>query len=126
MLQQDSIDLNSTLKYRNQINNISIGRSFVFTIAGSPIKFDIYKASHNYEILKHTLHSGDTVTVYYVNSTTANLQVCQVEKSGQIVVSKELLESQNRVGGLVGSIGGFILLGITIWQFRKGDHKISQ
>ena len=99
--------------------NREVGKDFSFSISGSLASFNTYKPSRNYDELKSALNIGDSVTVYFVNSQTANIQVLQIEKNGQIIVDKALLTGQNRVGESITFIGGFALLGIAIWQFKK-------
>ena len=119
MLNEAKFDLNDAQKHSGKIMNREVGKDFSFSISGSLTSFNIYKPSRNYDELKSALNIGDSVTVYFVNSQTANIQVLQIEKNGQIIVDKALLTRQNRDGGSIAFIGGFALLGIAIWQFKK-------
>ena len=126
MLNEAKFDLHDAQKHSGKIMNREVGKDFSFSISGSLASFKIYKPSRkiykpsrNYDELKSALNIGDSVTVYFVYSQTANIQVLQIEKNGQIIVDKALLTGQNKVGGSIAFIGGFALLGITIWQFKK-------
>ena len=119
MLNEAKFDLNDAQKHSGKIMNREVGKDFSFSISGSLTSFNIYKLSRNYDELKSALNVGDSVTVYFVNSQTANIQVLQIEKNGQIIMDKALLTGQNRVGGSIAFIGSFALLVITIWQFKK-------
>jgi hypothetical protein len=122
MLGEASLDINSALKCYGQINSRKAGKYFTFTLAGAPTSFKVYKASRNYNDLESALNIGDSVTVYFGQSSTTNMQVYQIEKQGHVIVGKELLEGQNKVGGYISCVGGFVLIGIAIGQFRKGRN----
>jgi hypothetical protein len=119
MLSESSVDLNLAVKNLGAIDNRRIGKVFAFTLTDSPTSFSVYRASRNYDDLKEVLNVGDIVTVYSVNSATANLQVSQIEKNGQVIVDKHLLESQNMAGGLIALLGGVLMAAVGIWQFRR-------
>lgn len=119
MLKETTLNLNSARKYHGVISSRHIGRTFSFNVADTPIPFEVYKASRNYDDLKTQLDVGDSVTVFLGNSSTANSQVYQVEKNGRVVVGKELLEGQNRIGSILCFVGGFALMSISIGQFLK-------
>jgi len=67
---------------------VKMGKYFAFNISGYQVSFSVYKPSRHYAELESALNVGDNITVYFVNSQTANIQVCQIEKNGQIVVDK--------------------------------------
>ena len=77
----------------------------------------------NYAELECALNVGDNITVYFVNSQTANIQVCQIEKNGQIVVDKLLLAGQNRTSGIIALIGGLGMLSAVFWTLRKRKYR---
>ena len=91
MLNEANFDLHDAQKYSGQITNRETGKYFSFNVSGSPVSFEVYKPSQNYAELESALNIGDSITVYFVNSHTANIQVYQIAKNGQIVVDKKLL-----------------------------------
>lgn len=119
MLNESKITLVDAQKASGRISDRQIGKFLVFTISGSPHDFKVYQPSQDYTALASALGVGDSVTVYFADGQTANTQVYQVEKNGQIVVDESLLTGQNRIGGIIALIGGFALVGITFWQFKK-------
>ena len=123
MLNEANFDLHDAQKYLGQISSRKVGKYFSFNLSGSPFIFNVYKPSRNYADLESMLSIGDSITVYYVNSQTANIQVYQIEKNGQIVVDKKLLTGQNRTGGLVALIGGLGMLGAVFWTLRKRKYR---
>ena len=98
---------------------IKPGIFFVFNVSGTPITFKVYKASRNYDDLRTALQIGDSVTVYFANSRTANFQVYQVEKDGKIIVAKDLLEGQNTIGGIIAFVAGIVMLGAISWAIKN-------
>ena len=123
MLNEANFDLHDAQTHSGQITSRKIGKFFAFNISGFPSSFSVYKPSRNYAELESALNIGDNITVYFVNSQTANIQVYQIEKNGQIVVDKELLAGQNRTGGIVGLIGGLGMLGGVFWTLRKQKYR---
>ena len=121
MLNESKIDLANTQKASGRISNRQVGKFLTFTITNLPQEFKVYQPSQDYTVLASKLSVGDSITVYFVDSQTANTQVYQVEKNGQIVIDKALLTGQNRTGGLIALVGGLVMMGLAIWQFRK--HK---
>jgi hypothetical protein len=123
MLNEANFDLHDAQKYSGQITSRKGGKYFSFNLSGSPVSFNVYKPSRNYAELESVLNTGDSITVYFVNSRTANIQVYQIEKNGQIVVDKELLAGQNRTGGLIALIGGLGMLVAVFWTLRKRKYR---
>jgi hypothetical protein len=119
MLSESSLDAHAVQKYSGQITDRKFGKSFVFTVSGASVPFTVYKANRDYRELEDALGIGDTVTVYFVKSRTASIQLYQVEKNGQIVVGKQLLEGQNRIGGFLALIAGIALLGAMSWEIKN-------
>ena len=119
MLSESFLDLHNARKYCGQITDRETGKFFVFTVAGAPISFKVYRASRNYEDIEAVLHVGDSATVYFANSRTAGFQVYQIEKAGQVIVGKELLEGQNRIGGIIAFIAGIAMLGGIGWAIKN-------
>jgi len=119
MLTESSADKNSALVFTGPVTSRVSGKLFTFSLAGTAASFSIYNASRTYGDLEVAINIGDTLTVYTVDSKTANLQVLQVEKRGQVVVDKKLLQGQNRTGGIIALIGGVVMLCLCIWQFKK-------
>ena len=123
MLREAKFDLQDAQQHSGQITNRGVGKFFTFTVAGAPATFNIYNPSRNYANLEAALNPGDSVTVYFVNSQTANRQAYQVEKNGQVVVNKELLTGQNRNGGIVAIVGGLGILGGVFWRLRRKKYR---
>ncbi|MDB5236370.1 MAG: hypothetical protein JWR44_3363 [Hymenobacter sp.] len=123
MLNEANFDINDAQKSSGRITGRSVGKDFSFKISGSQVSYSVYKPSRNYAELESELRVGDSITVYFVNSQTADIQVQQIEKNGRTVVSKELLAGQNRTGGVIAVIGGIAMTGATFWGFRKRKYK---
>lgn len=123
MLNEANFDLHDAQKHIGRITSRNVGKFFSFNLSGSPVTFDVYKPSRDYAELTSLLTVGDSITVYSVNSQTANIQVYQVEKNGRIVVDKTLLAGQNRTGGLIGFMVGLGMFGAVLWTLRSRKYR---
>ena len=112
MLNEANFDLHDAQKYFEQITSRNVDKYFSFNLSGSPVTFNVYKPSRDYAELESVLTVGDIITVYSVNSQTANIQVCQIEKDGRIVVNKTVFGGHNRTGGLIALVGGLRMLAV--------------
>ena len=123
MLREAKFDIQDAERHSGRITNRNIGKFFTFTVASAPAAFNVYKPSRDYADLEAALNPGDSVTVYFVNSQTANTQVYQVEKDGQVIVNKELLTGQNRNGGIIAALGGVGIIGGVLWRLRRKRYQ---
>ena len=119
MLRESSQKLTDAQKYSGRIKSQKTGKEFAFTINSSPLAFSFYRPNRNYSDLISALAIGDSVDVYAITSATAGTQVIQVEKQGQVIVDKSLLEGQNKTGGYLCLIGSCVFLVLAIRHFRK-------
>ena len=124
MLSGTSLDLTSAVVKRGQVASKGrSGNSFSFTLTGVPISFWVYRASRNYDYLNEALAIGDSLTVYFPQTSANRVQAYQVEKGGKVLVGKDLLEGQNKAGGSIAIIGGVAMMGATFWGFRKRKYR---
>ena len=123
MLREAKFDIRDSQQYSGRITTRSVDKFFTCTVSGFPTAFNVYKVSRNYPELEAALNPGDSVTVYFINSQTANIQVYQVEKNGQIVVNNELLTGQNRNGGIIAVIGGLVFIGGAFWRLKRKRYQ---
>ena len=73
ILNEANFDLHDAQKHSGQITSRKIGKYFAFNISGYPVSFSVYKPSRHYAELESALNVGDNITVYFVNSQTANI-----------------------------------------------------
>lgn len=116
-------DLNSALKSEGQIVSSHAGKYFVFKLADNPVSYGVYRPSRSYDDLTNALSIGDSVTVYFPYTSTTNVQIYQVEKQGQVIVSKDLLGGQNLAGGIICLIAGPTIIAAAIWEFRRKKNR---
>jgi hypothetical protein len=123
-LSESSLDLKSTVKLRGQVASKGrTGKTFSFTLTDVPASFWVYRASRNYDYLNEALAVGDSLTVYFPQTNSNSIQAYQIEKGGQVLVGKDLLEGQNKAGGIICIIGGIVMIGATFWGFRKRKYR---
>lgn len=119
-----SIDLNSANKHRGRITSRGTFRkSFVFKLADVYQVFAVYRASRDYTDLTTNLSVGDSVTVYFPTPTGKSAEAYQIEKTGQVLLSKKLIENQRTFAGIFALVIGSGMLGFLIWDIIKNTIK---
>lgn len=129
-------ELNQIDKYSGKViekgivskNNSVAGRasfkSYVFFIKidGLNQVLAIYNYSQDYNFFEENIEVGDDLKVYFQKSYDTirpNLNLFQIEKKGVVLLKKEEFQNKERIGAYIAFFGGFLLLGIAIYQDKK-------
>lgn len=98
---------------------------FTFKIEGSSERFGVYNKEQNYQSINDKLNINDSIIVYFKDnySKDLNLDVFQIEKKNEIVYSAEKYIEKERIGAYIALLGGFVLLGLTIYEMKKDFKK---
>lgn len=96
----------------------------ILKLSGTDEIFGIYNKEQNYELLNKKLSVNDSIKIYYNNKKTknVNLDVFQIIKNNEVVYDSSEYIKKERLGAYIALIGGFVLLILTIRQFKK-DYK---
>ncbi len=132
--ENQNIDLNQFQQYENIITDKGIdihydskgGESDVFYISLKGLDEDlgIYRMSKNYDDLLAKFKVGEKVKVYYKASNdldNINIDLIQVEKNGETIISKEEYEKKESSLIYIGLFAGFgtILMAYRYYKFGK-------
>lgn len=94
---------------------------FAFNMENVEQTLGAYRPSQDYSALMQKLQVGDTITVYYSpNASDAiNIDVYQIEKSGEVVLDYDGYDKNHRFAAILCGIFGSIFLLIGIRQVVK-------
>ena len=95
---------------------------FYLKISGLSQILAIYKPSQDYSFFEKNIKVGDNLKVYFQKSYDTikpNLNLFQIEKEGIVLLKKEELQNKERIGGFIALFGGFLLIGIAIYEDKK-------
>jgi hypothetical protein len=123
-----TVDLKQLDNYTGRVTHATLIKkkvtsNFVLRIENLNQIFGVYDIRKDYsdELSKHII-IGDSITVYYqksLNQNKINLNVYQIKKSGVNLLPLMHKTKQERTAGLIGSIGGLIILFLSLRGFLK-------
>lgn len=74
---------------------------FYFKLDGFEQKMGVYRTFKNYDNLLNTIKTGDHLKIYYVSTfekkENINIDVVQIEKNGEIILSKSEYQMKYRI-----------------------------
>ena len=95
---------------------------FYLKISGLNQILATYKPLQDYSFFEKNIKVGDNLKVYFQKSYDTikpNLNLFQIEKEGIVLLKKEELQNKERIGGFIALFGGFLLIGIAIYEDKK-------
>jgi hypothetical protein len=132
---KQNIDLTQKTTYENIVTNKGIGirygskgrqsKVFYITLKDLDEKLGVYRMSKNYDDLLNKFEIGEKVKVYYRPSTNKNeninIDLIQVEKDGEILISKTEYEKKESALIYIGLIAGFGTLFLAYRYYKYGS-----
>jgi hypothetical protein len=132
---KQNIDLTQKATYENVVTNKGIGirygskgrqsEVFYITLKDLDEKLGIYRMSKKYDDLLRKIRIGEEVKVYYRPSTNKkeniNIDLIQVEKDGEILISKTEYEKKESALIYIGLIAGFGTLFLALRYYKYGS-----
>ena len=109
-------------------NNSVAGRGsfksnvFIIKIGGLNQILATYNFSQDYSFFEENIKVGDDLEVYFQKSYDTirpNLDLFQIQKNGIVLLKKEEFQNKERIGAYIAFFGGFLLIGIAIYQDKK-------
>ncbi|KFF06576.1 hypothetical protein [Flavobacterium reichenbachii] len=88
-----------------------------------------YNPKKSYGNLDKNLKIGDTVKVYFKMSSTTtkpNLATFQIEKKNIIILNTNDYQFREKIVGYMAILGGFVIIGIAVYQDKKYWKKIRK
>jgi hypothetical protein len=95
----------------------SYKRVFYFKIKNSDQNFAIYRSYEGYEDLKSEIHAGDTLKIYYRESSLDyNTHIFQVEKDNKVLQDyKDYQNQASSAAGITLFVGLLLTIGSILW-----------
>ena len=82
--------------------------------------FGVYNKEQDYSNLTNLIKIQDSISINYIaSSDRLNIDVLQISKNNKVIYEFSEFKSKERMGGLIALIGGFIMLILVIYGYRK-------
>jgi len=132
---KQNIDLTTKANYENFVTDKGIGTRygsngnksevFYITLKDLDEKLGVYRMTKNYDDLLNKINIGEKVSVYYKPSKNKNeninIDLIQVEKGNEILISKSEYEQKESTLIYIGLIAGFGTLFFSFRYFKYGS-----
>ncbi len=93
---------------------------FYFTLYGSEQQFAIDRTNEGYSDLERAIKPGDTVKIYYSNTTEIpNTNIYQLEKNGTVLESYKSYQKRNASSAGLSLFTGIILTVLALGYYFK-------
>ncbi len=100
---------------------------FYIQLKDNDKKLGVYRMTKNYNDLLEKFNIGDTITAFYRDnnnqSENINIDLVQVEKSGQILLDKKEYERKESSLIYLGLIGGVLTFFLSYWYYKRKKHS---
>jgi hypothetical protein len=106
----------------NRKSGRRVSRVFFVKIDGLRETLGIYRKEGNYSGLVGQIQPGDTVTVFYLGTSTdesINIDLVQLEKDGQVIVDEQEFKEKESFLIYIGLIAGLFTVGFSVWYYNK-------
>lgn len=98
-----------------------------FMINTSPQEFGVYRQNKNYNDLVKKIKLGETIKIYYKakKSNHVNIDVVQIEKGREIILSKSEFENKQSYLIWIGVIVGIGTVIVAIYYYILNSKKLT-
>jgi hypothetical protein len=97
---------------------------FFIKINSSDQIFGVYNKEQDYSDLANLIKIQDSIFINYLaSSDRLNIDVLQITKDNNVIYGFDKFKSKERIGGLIALAGGFLILILVIYGYKKDYVK---